>query len=290
MENRPDAGARNNVRRPEWLRKKMSLGAYAPLKKSLREKRLNTVCESARCPNIGECFGNRTATLMILGGTCNRTCSFCAVRTGRTSPPDPDEPRNVARMIRELGLKYAVITSVTRDDLPDGGAEQFAKTVRSIRAHCPGVRVELLVPDFCGDESALKTVLDERPDVLAHNVETVPSLYPGVRPQADFGRSLRLLAAVADYKIPAKSGIMTGLGESDEELLETMKILSENRLDILTLGQYLAPSRTHAPVDRYLDEAWFERMAKSARAMGIRRVFAGPYVRSSYMAERVFSS
>ena len=276
--------------KPEWLRKKFSIAESAPLKRKLREKSLATVCESARCPNISECFSHGLATIMILGENCTRSCPFCAVKSGVPSPPDPMEPQNTAEMIKSLSLRYAVITAVTRDDLPDGGAAHFAKTVRAIRQKCPKTKIELLIPDFRGDESALTMVMEEKPDVVAHNVETVPSLYRGVRPQADFEVSLTVLRRIADYGITAKSGIMAGLGEQEKELFYTMNRLKENGVKVLTLGQYLAPSRRHARVVKHRDPAWFDRMAQKARGIGIKTVFAGPYVRSSYMAEAVFRS
>ena len=277
------------ARKPPWLRKKVSLSVIAPLKRRLRESRLNTVCESARCPNISDCFSQNLATVMILGDRCTRSCNFCAVKSSVPSPLDPMEPENTAKMIKSMGLKYAVITSVTRDDLPDGGARHYADTVRAVRRLSPGVKLELLVPDFRGSDAALKVVLDSKPDVLSHNVETVPSLYRRVRARSDFERSLALLRTAADYGITAKSGIMAGLGETEEELMSLFKRLKESGLNILTLGQYLAPSLRHAKVFMYRDEEWFNRMAQKARDIGIAVVFAGPYVRSSYMADDVYN-
>jgi len=281
------------ARKPRWLRKKLSIPLTAPLKRKLRAMALNTVCESAKCPNIGDCFSQKIATVMILGDRCTRNCNFCAVKGGQAAPrlpvpPDPTEPENTARMIKSLSLGYAVITSVTRDDLPDGGAHHFAATVSAVRLQSPGVTLELLIPDFRGSETALKVVLDSKPDVLSHNVETVPSLYGRVRRGADFERSLLVLRRAADYGITAKSGIMAGLGETEEELMSTVKRLKENGVKILTLGQYLAPSRRHARVVEYRNPAWFNRMADQARAVGIAAVFAGPYVRSSYMADSLY--
>jgi len=283
------------ARKPHWLRKKVSISDSASLKRELRENRLHTVCESARCPNMSECFSKKLATVMILGDNCTRNCGFCAVNGGPPSshdlpaPPDPMEPENTARMIKSLGLEYAVVTSVTRDDLPDGGAHHYAATVGAVRLRCPGVKLELLIPDFRGSETALKVVLDSKPEVLSHNVETVPSLYGRVRRGADFERSLAVLRRAADYGITAKSGIMAGLGETEEELMSTFKRLKENGVKILTLGQYLAPSRRHARVEEYRSPEWFDRMAQKARAIGIAALFAGPYVRSSYMADSVYS-
>ncbi len=276
-------------RKPDFLIKKFRLSSVAEVKKNLRRKNLNTVCESARCPNIGECFEKKTATFMILGSVCNRSCAFCAVENGKPLPPDIAEPQNIARAVKEMGIRYAVITSVTRDDLEDGGAAHFAKTVNAVRRENPGVLVELLIPDFGGDIKALETVLDAEPDVLNHNIETVPRLYPKVRPQADFERSLELLKYASGSGITAKSGIMAGLGETPEELLEVFGRLHDNGVSIVTLGQYLAPSRKHAPVAGYYNQEWFDTMAESARRIGISKVFAGPLVRSSYMAENVFA-
>ncbi len=275
------------TRKPLWLRKSLSLGATASIKKVLREKQLHTVCESARCPNMGECFSSGTATLMILGETCNRTCAFCAVKSGIPSVADAREPENVATMVKELCLSYAVITSVTRDDLPDGGAGHFADTVRAIRKKTPKTTIELLVPDFGGSSEALETVLLAKPDVLNHNIETVPSLYPQVRPQASFDRSCRLLRASAGCNITVKSGIMVGFGETEKELVETMKKLNDCGVEILTIGQYLAPSKRHFPVREYFSEEWFENIAGKGKDIGIPKVFAGPFVRSSYMAKEV---
>lgn len=278
------------IRKPEWLRKTFSFSQITSVKTVLRKRGLNTVCESARCPNIGECFGKNTATLMILGDTCTRMCAFCAVKNGRPLPPDPEEPERAAKMVKELGLRHAVITSVTRDDLPDGGAEQFAKTARAVRKENQGIVIELLIPDFGGSLYALKTVLDERPDILNHNVETVPSLYSKIRPQADFKHSLALLRRAAQFNITAKSGIMVGFGESEEELFETMEKLHDCGVKIVTVGQYLAPSLKHTPVKRYYEEEWFTRFAETVRGIGIPKVFAGPFVRSSYMADKVAAS
>jgi len=273
-------------KKPRWLRKKIGFSAISGLKGELRAKGLHTVCESARCPNIGECFSSGTATFLILGDSCTRTCAFCAVDKGRMAPPDPREPERVAEMAAGMGLRHVVITSVTRDDLPDGGAAHYAHTVRAVRATLPGAVVELLIPDFNGDITALDTVLAERPDILNHNVETVPSLYPRIRPQADFGRSLDVLRRAAGCGTTAKSGMMAGLGETDGELVVAMEKLKTAGVRIFTLGQYLAPSRSHAPVAEYKDEAWFENMARAARRIGIEKVLAGPFVRSSYMAEK----
>ncbi len=274
-------------KKPAWLRKQLGFGATAKLKAELRGKNLHTVCESAKCPNIGECFSRKTATFLILGNACTRTCTFCAVDKGKAAPLDPHEPENVARMIKEMALRYVVITSVTRDDLPDGGAAHYVAVMRAVRRENPGVLIELLIPDFSGNWDALNMVLGERPDVLNHNVETVPALYPRVRPGADFGMSLEVLRRAAGCGLAAKSGIMVGLGETEEELVAAFAALKEAGVRILTLGQYLAPSRNHAPVARYYEEEFYERLSRAARAAGIEKVFAGPFVRSSYMAEEV---
>jgi len=275
------------MRKPDWMRKKISLVQTAEIRKGLREKGLHTVCESARCPNIGECFGRKRATLMILGDVCTRNCGFCNIDGGRPGRPDSSEPENVARMVKELGLAHAVITSVTRDDLPDGGAEHFARTVRAVRKSNPGTAIELLIPDFGGDRYALETVLLEKPDILNHNIETVPSLYSTVRPQADFERSLELLRRAASFNLAVKSGIMIGFGETEREFLETMERLHESGVKIVTVGQYLQPSKRHLPVVKYFPADWFEDIARKIRAIGIPKVFAGPFVRSSYMADKV---
>ncbi|MBI3580859.1 MAG: lipoyl synthase [Nitrospinae bacterium] len=283
-------GATNNLagkRKPEWLRKKVVFRASDPVKNELRKKRLNTVCESARCPNMGECFSRNTATFMILGDVCTRNCPFCAVKTGKPALPDPAEPEKVAEMARSMGLAHVVITSVTRDDLPDGGAGQFAATVRAVREKNPGGRIELLVPDFDGDNRLLDVVLGEKPDVLNHNVETVPSLYPRVRPRGDFKRSLGVLNYAAVCGFAVKSGIMVGLGETEEELLPTMRQIRAAGAGALTVGQYLAPSRNHAPVFKHHTEEFFEMISRAAYEIGFEKVAAGPFVRSSYMADRL---
>jgi lipoic acid synthetase len=276
-------------RHPRWLR----LRAADPdrvggMEEKLRDWNLGTVCQSAHCPNLGECFSRGTATFMILGTVCCRRCRFCAVDKGSPKPPDPDEPERVARATQAMGLQYVVVTSVTRDDLPDGGAEHFARTIRSIRDHCPGVKVEVLVPDLQGSHRALQTVCDAAPDVFNHNVETVPRLYETVRPQADYRRSLDVLARAAEQGLTTKSGLMLGLGESSREIWEVLGDLRRAGCTYLTLGQYLAPSNRHVPVHRYVPPEEFERWGETARAMGFREVASGPLVRSSYRAEELF--
>ena len=273
--------------RPEWLKVRLPHSeGYFNLKRLVRAQRLNTVCEDARCPNIGECWGAGTATFMILGDVCTRACKFCAVRTGRPAEYDLDEPRRVAGAIQKLNLKYAVITSVDRDDLEDGGASVFAETIRKTRASCPGIRIEVLIPDFQGSVEALRTVVEARPDVLAHNVETVPRLYPIARAGSRYARSLRHLKHAKSFGVDTKSSVMVGLGERRDELLEVMNDLREHDVDILTLGQYLQPTRDHLPVDRYYTPREFTDLREYALSLGFRHVEAGPLVRSSYHAER----
>jgi lipoic acid synthetase len=261
------------------------------VKVRLRKAGLHTVCEEAHCPNMAECFGADTATFMILGEVCTRRCRFCAVVKDREpAPPDPDEPRRVAECVSQLGLSHAVVTSVTRDDLPDGGAAVFAECVRQIRKHCPETTVELLVPDFEGDRRSLKLVLDSRPEVLNHNVECVPRLYPQVRPQADFARSLTVLRRAADSRgVVAKSGLMVGLGETDEEVLEVLSRLRAAGCRAVVIGQYLQPTRENLPVSRRVAAGQFEEYRRAGEEMGL-VVLSGQLVRSSYRAREVYSS
>jgi lipoic acid synthetase len=254
--------------------------------------KLNTVCQSAHCPNIAECFSRRTATFLILGNVCTRSCRFCAVRDGQPEPPDPDEPARVSRAVEELGLRHAVVTSVTRDDLPDGGGNQFAQTVRTIRARRDDVTIEVLVPDFRGDPGPIESVVHARPDVFAHNVETVPRLYGSVRPEADYDRSLSVLeiAKSRNPEILTKSGIMVGMGESRDEVVGVMKDLRSVRCDLFTIGQYLSPSKEHYPVVEFVPPSVFERYAAVGRELGFKHVASGPLVRSSYMADAAYSS
>ena len=276
------------VARPTWLRVPAPTGEhYRALKALVGAQRLHTVCESARCPNIGECWQSRTATFLILGNTCTRRCAFCAIDSGQSGDAyDLDEPRRVAEAVAALQLRYAVITSVTRDDLTDGGAFIFAETIRLIRAALPTCRVEVLIPDFQGDAEALATVLDARPDVLNHNIETVERLYSLVRPQADYTRSLALLARAKAIH-PAqttKSGVMLGLGETEEELLAALRDLRSAACDIVTIGQYLRPSAGHLPVLKYYAPEDFARFAEIGKALGFQHVESAPLVRSSYHA------
>jgi len=251
---------------------------------------LPTVCDSARCPNRGECFSQRTATFMILGDTCTRGCDFCAVRHGQPQPPAEDEPDRLAQAVSELGLRHVVITSVTRDDLADGGAEHYARVTRVLRSHCAGVKVELLVPDFKGSAESLAEVLSARPDILAHNIETVPRLYPQVRRGADYRMSLELLrrSKAISAGTVTKSGVMLGLGEQADEVTAVLRDLREAGCDMLTLGQYLSPSMHHAAVVRYVTPEEFARWRQDALALGFKSVASGPLVRSSYKAPAFF--
>jgi lipoic acid synthetase len=276
-------------RKPAWLKVPFPGGPrYLRLKSILRASGLHTVCEEARCPNIGECFQAGTATFMILGDVCSRACRFCAVRSGQPVGLDSEEPLRVAEVVRRLGLRHAVITSVTRDDLPDGGAAAFADVVRHIRRLSPTTSVEVLVPDFQGSQQALTTLITARPDVLNHNLETVRRLYPRARPNAIYDRSLELLAwaKALDPTVPTKSSLMVGLGETGEELLQAMADLVAVGCDILTIGQYLQPTPKLLPVARYYPPQEFRELAEEGQRLGLRHVEAGPLVRSSYHAER----
>ncbi|MBZ5542029.1 MAG: lipoyl synthase [Acidobacteriia bacterium] len=274
--------------RPDWLRVKFLGGEnYQELKGIMRTLGLNTVCESARCPNMGECWEHRTATFMILGDICTRACGFCAVPSGRPAgPPDEDEPRRVAEAAARMGLRYTVVTSVNRDDQPDGGAHIFARTIQEIRRRVPACKIELLIPDFRGDWDALEVVLAARPDVLNHNTETVPRLYRQVRKGALYERSLELLRRSKELhpEIPTKTGLMLGLGEEKQEVLHTLQELAAQGTDILTLGQYLQPTRDHLPIVRYLHPDEFAEYKILGEAMGFKHIEAGPLVRSSYHA------
>ena len=254
--------------------------------------RLHTVCQEAKCPNIWECYSHRTATFLIMGERCTRNCRFCSVAPGPPGPLDPQEPARVAEAVERMGLKYVVVTSVTRDDLPDGGAGHFAATIHEIRRRVPGAEIEVLIPDFQGDPAALETVLRARPDVLNHNIETVPRLYPRVRPQADYRRSLELLRRAGEIApgIPTKSGLMLGLGERPEEIRQTLQDLRAVGGRILTLGQYLQPSPEHLPVEAYVPPDDFENWRKAALEMGFSEVASAPFVRSSYHAKESFNA
>jgi lipoic acid synthetase len=274
-------------RKPPWLRVKLPAGeTFFELKRLVRQHRLHTVCEEAMCPNIGECWNQRSATFMLLGDTCTRSCGFCAVKTGRPEAIDAQEPGRVAEAIGTLGLRYAVITSVNRDDVPDGGSHIFAATIRAVRQQVPDCRVEVLIPDFKGNWEALAEVVAAQPDVLNHNMESIARLYYRVRPQAKYERSLELLQRVK-MLAPAmrtKSGLMVGLGEEPAEVVETMRDLRRSQCDLLTIGQYLRPSAQHLPVVRYYHPEEFAELKRQGEALGFVHVEAGPLVRSSYHA------
>lgn len=274
------------ARKPSWLKVKAPLGeTYSEIRKLIGNLHLHTVCQEANCPNRFECWSQKTATFMILGDRCTRSCRFCDVRHGKPNPVDPDEPMHVAEAVRILGLKYVVVTSVTRDDLPDGGAAAFAETIRAIKQGNLGVQVEVLVPDFGGDPVSLATVLEAGPDVLNHNLETTRRLTPLIRSHADYDRSLDLLRRTALHKgIRTKSGLMVGLGEDLEELRSTFRDLSEAFCELLTIGQYLAPSDSHYPVSRYYTPEGFDELRETALGCGFKSVLSGPLVRSSYHA------
>jgi lipoyl synthase len=277
--------------KPPWLKRRIPSGTtYGRVRTILKEKRLHTVCEEAACPNLGECFSRGTATFLILGDRCTRNCRFCAVAHGPDGPADPQEPQRVAQAVRSLSLKYVVITSVTRDDLPDGGAGIFSQTIRAVRDKSPDAGVEVLIPDFLGSDEALETVMRAGPDVLNHNLETVPRLYPEVRPGALYERSLRLLrrAQELDHSIPTKSGLMLGLGESDDEIRRTLDDLVSTGCEMLTLGQYLQPSQDHLPVARFITPEGFERWKEIAVRAGFKDTASGPFVRSSYHAQELY--
>lgn len=278
-------------RKPPWLRRRFEFKpASNEVKGLLDDLSLHTVCQEAHCPNESECFGNHTATFMILGDHCTRNCTFCAVAHGALEPPDPEEPKRVAEAVSRLGLEYVVLTSVTRDDLGDGGAFHFAATIKTIRSVGSDILVEVLVPDFQGSAQSLATVLAAQPAVLNHNVETVPRLYPAVRPQADYHRSLRLLKEVKRLHPEAttKSGFMVGLGERQEEVSSLLRDLRKANCDLVTIGQYLRPSQVHHPVVDYIHPELFKAYQQEAETLGFSGVASGPYVRSSYQAEKLY--
>jgi lipoic acid synthetase len=260
------------------------------MKKLLRKLNLNTVCEEASCPNIGECFGKRTATFMILGNLCTRACPYCDVDYGKPLPPDPDEPSNIAIAVKRLRLKHVVITSVSRDDLPDGGASHFAKVVLNIKRESPDTTVEVLIPDFTGDKKAVEAVVKSKPDIINHNIETVPQLYSKVRHKGDYRRSLKVLKLVKemDSSIITKSGIMVGLGESFDQVISVMKDLVWVGCDIFTIGQYLQPSKNNYPVRKYYNEEEFKRFEAEGYRLGFKKIYSGILVRSSYNASEIF--
>jgi lipoic acid synthetase len=275
------------LRRPDWLRVKLPTGeGYLRLKSLVDTYKLHTVCEEARCPNIGECWASGTATIMILGDTCTRSCGFCAVKTGRPTELDLAEPKRVGEMVKMMNLRHTVITSVNRDELHDGGASIWAETIREIRKQHPTTKIEVLIPDFQGDTEAMDTVFREHPDIMNHNTETVPRLYRIVRPQAKYQRTLDLLRRAKEhFNLVTKSGLMVGLGETPEEVLEVMKDLRAVQCDILSIGQYLQPTKAHLPIARYVPLEEFEHYRRVGLEMGFRNVESGPLVRSSYHAE-----
>jgi len=297
----PDAGggevaSGSEVQRqpfPDWLKIRVRAGADdgSRVRDVLKRLRLDTVCRAAHCPNQCECFAKGTATFMVLGPVCTRNCTFCAVESGLPQPVEDDEPERVAEAAEILGLKHVVVTSVTRDDLPDGGAEHYARTIRAVRRRS-GAVVEVLTPDFLGDRGCLDVVIDARPDIFNHNVETAPRLYQAVRPQADYRRSLEVLRYVKETApgIFTKSGMMVGTGETDDEVLEVCRDLRGAGCDILTIGQYLRPSRRHLPIDRFVTPARFRQYRREALEMGFLAAAAGPFVRSSYNAREVFQA
>ena len=279
------------MRIPEWIKVKNPMGLHGT-KRILRSYGLSTVCEEARCPNMGECFSRPTATFMILGSKCTRNCGFCSVKSSIPEPLDPEEPKRVAMAAKEMGLRYVVITSVTRDDLSDGGAGHFAKTVYSVRKYLPETKVEILTPDFKGNLNSLNTALNSRPDVFNHNIETIPRLYPVVRPLADYRQSLYILEYVKKtaLDIYTKSGLMLGLGERLDEVIDVLRELRSAGCDIITIGQYLRPSRFNLPVIEYIRPEIFERLRLTALSMGFKYVASAPLVRSSMNADEMYNN
>ncbi|QCC84563.1 lipoyl synthase [Desulfovibrio desulfuricans] len=281
----PQGEANAPLRKPAWLRRPLASDRrFFTTSALLNEQGLSTVCKEANCPNRQECFSSGTATFLILGETCTRNCRFCNIHPGQTSAPDPTEPQRVAQAAVTLGLKHVVVTSVTRDDLDDGGSAQFAAVIRELRQALPQSSVEVLIPDFQGDASALRTVMDAKPDIINHNVETHPDLYTQVRPQADYVQSLELLRRVSDGGMTAKSGLMVGLSETDEQVRQVMADLHAAGCSIVTIGQYLPPTSQHHRLDRYVTPEQFDEYAAYGRSLGLRHVFSGPLVRSSYHA------
>ncbi|MBO8138022.1 MAG: lipoyl synthase [Desulfotomaculum sp.] len=284
----------NRERRfPDWMRRKVTCSHdLSRTRELLRDLSLNTVCQGARCPNLSECFSRRTATFMILGSTCTRGCRFCAVEKGTPKPVDEGEPERLAEAAVRLGLKHVVITSVTRDDLHDGGAGHFAATIEAVRRRLPNSTVEVLIPDFAGNQQALEKVVKANPDVINHNMETVPRLYEVVRPRADYKRSIELLKRCQEIKpeIKTKSGLMVGLGETKDEVIQVMKDLRQAGCSLLTIGQYLQPTPNHLPVNEYIEPQTYNYFQEKGKAMGFDAVEAGPYVRSSYRAGELIGS
>jgi len=290
----PNQTHKQRAAKPRWLKRRLPTGpVYEEVRALLNNSRLHTVCQEARCPNLWECFSRHTATFLIMGPCCTRNCRFCNVAHVRSpAPPDPGEPVRIAQAVKDLGLRYVVITSVTRDDLPDGGADFFAKTIKEIRAKIPHTLMEVLIPDFQGNKHALQTVIEAHPHVLNHNLETVPRLYPRVRPEADYERSLILLKRATHYQpsIVTKSGLMLGLGEFPDEVEKTLQDLLDSGCSILTLGQYLQPTREHLKVERFIPPEEFDDWKKAALKMGFSEVASGPLVRSSYRARDLYQN
>ncbi len=279
----------NRKQKPAWLKVRLAGGReYRDVRQLIQDDGLHTVCQSARCPNIGDCWSRRTATFMILGEVCTRNCRFCAVEKGRPEGLNPEEPYRVAKAVKQLKLRHAVITSVTRDDLSDSGAGHFVNTLKAIRAIANSCSVELLIPDFQGNEQALRVVFEEKPDILNHNLEVVPSLYPKARPQADFRQSLNILTQAKSAGLMSKTGIMIGLGETWEEIIDLFEKLVSVKLDVLTIGQYLQPTSNNLSVVKYYTPDEFNQLKKIGEAMGIPHVESGPLVRSSYHADEQY--
>lgn len=290
---RSSSSGSQHPRKPAWLKRRLPAGpVYGKVCQSLGDQKLHTVCQEAKCPNQWECFSRHTATFLILGSRCTRNCRFCAVTHGPPDPPDPEEPDRVARVAREMGLVYVVVTSVTRDDLADGGAGHFAATIAAVRHRIPAARVEVLIPDLQGRRTAVGTVVAAGPDVLNHNLETIPDLYPTVRPEADYGRSLALLQTARDMAphLTTKSGLMLGLGESRDAVRRALADLRAVDCNMVTLGQYLQPTPDHLPVQRYIPPEEFDRWREEALAMGFAQVASGPLVRSSYQARELYET
>jgi len=277
-------------RKPDWLKKKLQLNGIRPMQERLRGLKLHSVCEEAKCPNLPECFNKKVATVMIMGETCTRSCKFCSVKTGRPGPLDPHEPTNVGKWARELGLKHIVITSVDRDDLDDLGATHFAETVRQTKACNPASTIEVLTPDFQGKFSFIHKVCEAGPHIYNHNLETIERLTPKVRSASNYNRSLMVLKTVKDFdsKQITKSGLMLGLGETEDEVLTSLRDLYEHGCDIITLGQYLQPSPKHLPVQEYVHPDQFKKYETLGLEMGFKAVFSGPFVRSSYLADEIY--
>lgn len=286
LQSAPTASS-SRKRLPSWFKVSTRQGPdYKDVRRIVDEHGLHTICEEARCPNVWECWNNRTATFLLLGDICTRRCHYCAVTTGRPGPIDWDEPRHIAQAVETLRLRHAVLTSVNRDDLEDGGARVFAETIRGIKQRSPTCTVEILVPDFKGDRHAIDTVLHARPDIFNHNIETVPRLFPTIRPQGKYDRSIGVLQHVKELGAYTKSGLIVGMGETADEIREVMRDLRRAGCDILTIGQYLQPTKQHRPITRFYDPEEFSALKKEGRAMGFTHVESGPLVRSSYHADR----